>query len=207
MLQVEQERLHADFDWPHLRVKRTTLLQAGQRYYDTPTDIAIDRIERLEVYRDSAWCQMDAGIDSEHLTAWNSDLADAGDLSQRSWPPRRWDIHEDEDIEIWPISDQNGDATTLEGTLRFTGIRNLSPLVDDADRADLDDDMLVGFVAARILAASGSKDARLVLDAANARYAKLRGRMTPRRNFQMFGIGEPKPPKRIFISAYRPAGS
>jgi hypothetical protein len=207
MLQVEQERLHADFDWPNLRVERTVLLDAGQRYYDTPADIAIDRIERIEIYRDGGWCKLEPGIDGEHYSAWNSDLADAGDISQRSWPPRRWKIHEDEDIEIWPISDQNGDADTLEGTLKFIGIRNLNPLVDDTDRADLDDDMLVGFVAARILAASGAKDARLVLDGANARYAKLRGRMTPRQSFRMFGTGEPTPPKRIFITSYRPAGS
>lgn len=201
MLQAEQERLWEDFDWPHMRIERQVALQAGQRYYDTPAEIAIDRIEKIELFSDGAWRPLYAGIDGEHYTAWNSDL------DQRSWPPRRWKIHEDEDIEIWPISDTNGDATTLEGYLKFTGIRNLNALVDDSDRADLDDDMLVNYVAAGVLAASGAKDAKLKLDKANARYAKLRGRMTPRRNFKLFGIGEPAMPRGPVITSYRPAGS
>lgn len=200
-LQAEQERLWADFDWPHLRVERMVQVQAGQRYYDTPEDIAVDRIERIEIFRDGGWYKMEAGIDGCEYSAHNSDL------DERSWPPRRWKIHEDEDIEIWPIPDTNGDATTLDGTLKFIGIRNLNPLVDDSDRADLDDEMLVGYVAAGILAASGAKDARLKLDAANARYARLRGNMSPREKVSMFGIGEPRLPRRIFITSYRPPES
>ncbi len=200
-LQTEQERLWEDFDWPHLRVERQVPLQAGQRYYDTPSDINIDRIERIELFTNGRWMQLLPGIDAEHYTAWNSDL------DQRSWPPRRWKLHEDEDIEIWPISDTNGDAATLEGYLKFIGIRNLNPLVDDADRADLDDAMLVNYVAAAMLAASGAKDAKLKLDSATSRYAKLRGRLTPRSSFRMFGTGEPQMPRRIMITQYRPAGS
>lgn len=197
-LQAEQERLWADFDWPHLRVERQVQLQAGQRYYDTPEDIAIDRIERIEIFRDGSWHKLDAGIDGCHYGAWNSDL------DERTYPPRRWKIHEDEDIEIWPISDTNGDAETLEGTLKFIGVRNLDPLVDDSDRADLDDQMLVDYVAAGILAASGAKDARLKLDSANARYAKLRGLMSPRQKTNLFGIGELKTPRQFVITSYRP---
>lgn len=200
-LQAEQERLWADFDWPHLRVKRMVPLQAGQRYYDTPEDIPIDRIERIEVFRDSRWRKLDAGINGEHYGVYNSDL------DERSWPVRRWDIHEDEDVEIWPIPDTNGDAETLDGYIRFIGIRNLRPLVDDSDRADLDDQMLADYVAAGELAASGAKDAKLKLDAANARYAKLRGLMSPREKVSMFGIGEPRLPKRIFVTSYRPPES
>lgn len=196
-LQVEQERLWSDFDWPHLRVERQVAIQAGQRYYDTPEDIAVDRIERIELFSDGAWRPLCPGIDAEHYNAWNSDL------DERSWPPRRWKIHEDEDIEIWPIADTNGVAATLEGYIKFIGIRNLNDLVADDDRADLDDDLLVGYVAAQMLAASGAKDAKLKLDAANARYAKLRGRLTPRRTFKMFGIGETPQPRRITIPQYR----
>jgi hypothetical protein len=198
MLQAEQERLWDDFDWPHLRVERQVPVQAGQRYYDTPEDMLVDRIERIEVFRDGGWYSLDAGIDGCHYSAWNSDL------DERSWPPRRWKIHEDEDIEIWPIPDTNADETTMEGMLKFIGIRNLNPLVDDSDRADLDDDMLVNFVAANMLAATGAKDAKLKLDAANSRYARLRGRMSPRTRTSMFGIGQPKPPKRLFVTTYRP---
>lgn len=198
MLQTEQERLWEDFDWPHLRVERQVALQAGQRYYDTPSDINIDRIERIEVFSNGCWHKMEPGIDAPQYSAWNSDL------DARSWPPRRWKLHEDEDIEIWPISDTNGDPATFEGYLKFIGIRNLVPLVDDADRADLDDTMLVNYVAAKMLAASGAKDAKLVLDSATSRYAKLRARLTPRTTTRMFGIGEPEPPRKFMITQYRP---
>lgn len=201
MLQVEQERLWGDFDWPHLRIFPQVALEDGQRYVETPSNMHVDRIEKIEVFTDGAWVELTPGIDGCHYSSYNSDL------DERSWPPRRWKLNEDEDVELWPIPDRDGDATTLEGYLRFTGIRNLNQLVDDGDRADLDDDMLVGYVAAQMLAATGAKDARLKLDGAQARDQKLRGRLTPRRRFQMYGTNETPPDNRLRITQYRPAGS
>lgn len=201
MLQREQERLWDDFDWPHLRVERQVATQAGQRYYETPDDIRIDRIERIEIFRDGGWCSMTPEIGSGQYNVFNSDL------DERSWPPRNWRIHEDEDVEIWPIPDVNANSTTLEGYIKFVGIRELRPLVDDADRADLDDTMIVQYVAAQMLAASGAKDAKLKLDSANGRYSRLRGRLTPRRKFKMFGIGREPSSRKFTIGQYRPAES
>lgn len=201
MLQRVQERLWDDFAWPHLRVQRQKPAEIGQRYYSVPEGMSVDRIERIELFTDGGWRLLDPGINGGHYAAWNSDL------DARSWPPRAWQIHEDMDIEIWPISDTAGDADTLEGYLRFTGIRNLNPLVADTDRADLDDRMIVLYAAAEILAASGAKDAQLKLDQANAIYARHRGHLTPRKTIKMFGIGEPVLPRKIVISQYRPAGS
>lgn len=200
-LQREQERLWEDFDWPHLRVYPQQPVQAGQRYYETPANMLIDRIERVEIFLDGLWCKLEPGIDACEYSAWNSDL------DARSWPPRKWKFNEDEDIEIWPIPNINADPATMNGMLRITGIRNLNPLVADDDRADLDDIMLVGFCAAKMLAASGAKDAKLTLDAANARYARLRGRLTPRSQYKMFGIGELPRRREIIIGQYRPAGT
>lgn len=200
-LQSEQERLWDDFDWPHLRVEVQIPIQAGQRYYDTPEPIALDRLERIDFFADGCWRQVPAGIAGPEYSAWNSDL------DERSWPVRRWAIAPSEDIELWPISDRDADPVTRDGYLKFTGIRKLRPLVDDDDRADLDDQMLVNYAAASMLAAKGSKDAGLRLEAANARYARLRGRMTPRTKFQLFGVGERIEPRRITITQYRPAGS
>jgi hypothetical protein len=197
MLQRVQDRLWEDFAWPHMRVERQVPIQAGQRYYAPPSDMRIDRIERIEFYTDGAWRLIAPGIDPENYTAWNSDL------DQRSWPPRRWQIFEDETVEIWPIADTNATEATREGYLKFTGIRNLNQLVDDGDRADLDDRLIVLYAAAEMLAASGSKDAQLKLDQANSIYARLRGHLTPRKQFRMFGVGEPLAPRRIVISQYR----
>lgn len=198
LLQRVQERLWDDFTWPHLRVERSVPLQATQRFYDPPADMVLDNIERIEIYDGGGWRELQAGIGGAEYTVYNSDLA------EQAYPPRRWKIHEDEDIEIWPISDQNGDAATLEGYIKFTGIRNLNPLVDDADRADLDDRMIVLYAAAELLAASGAKDAKIKLDTANSIYARKRGGLTPRRRFRMFGIGEPELPNRMFVTRYRP---
>ncbi|MCY0148310.1 hypothetical protein OEG84_11460 [Hoeflea sp. G2-23] len=201
LLQRLQDFYWEDFAWPHLRVKRQVPAQIGQRYYDLPADLPIDRVEGVEVFTNGAWIPLDPGISSVHYSAHNSDL------DERSWPPRRWQINEDEDIEIWPVPDQNGDATTLEGYIRFTGIRALRPLVDDADRADLDSQMLSLFAAAELLAASGGKDAQVKLDRANARYLKLKSDLTPRRTINMFGVGEQPTKRRMAITSYRVAGS
>lgn len=188
-LQSTQEWLWADFTWPHLRVHRDIELNAGQRYYDTPEDIDIDRIEKVE-YRDGdRWIPLEYGVQSVHYNSYDSDL------DVRTWPPRRWMISEGslsdlEQIEVWPIPDRDYDTATLDATLRVTGVRKLAPLVQDDDRADLDSRLIVGYTAAQMLAVAGSKDAPLVLDQTKKLDAKLRGGMVPRRRFKMLGVGE-----------------
>jgi hypothetical protein len=196
-IQRTQEWLWEDFNWPLLRVERTFPTQAGQRYYDFPEDVHIDRIEKMEVFYDSAYCPLQPGIDAQHYTAYNSDLG------ERQWPPQRWRISEDEQVELWPIPDSNADPVTLSGTVKVTGIKNLSPLVADGNTADLDDRLIILFCAAEYLAATGAKDATLKLDQANKRYSKLRGAQMPRRKFSMFGVGQPQDrERRIPIAVY-----
>ena len=196
LLQRIQEWLWEDFDWPLLRVERFLELQDGQRYYDTPADLDVDRIAKIEVYHDSAWCALKPGIDAEHFTAYDSEK------DERQWPPQRWRFAENEAFEIWPIPDTNYDSVTKEGWLKITGTRKLSDLVKDEDRADLDDRLIVLYAAAETLASTGAKDANLKLDQANKRYAKLRGSQTPRRKFKMFGAGRDERPQRIPIAVY-----
>lgn len=201
LLQRIQSRLWDDFDWPHLRIQRQVQVQKGQRYYDVPAEMSLDRIEKIEVFTNGRWVPLSPGIGAEHYAAHNSDLDD------QAWPPRCWSIHEDEDIEVWPISNTDGVAATLEGYLRFTGIRNLRPLVDDSDRADMDDRLLTLYGAAEILAASGGKDAGLKLEQANAIAARMRSNLTPKKRHKAFVNEDPRPSVRIRISQYRPAGT
>src|SRR5690606_17769263 len=114
LLQRQQEWLWEDFDWPHMRVERYLDLQAGQRFYDLPSDIAIDRIQRIEGRFDSVYCDIEAGIYAGNYAAHDSDL------DQRSWPIQRWQITEDEMLEVWPIPDSNFDSNTLEGRVKVT---------------------------------------------------------------------------------------
>lgn len=196
LIRRTQTWLWEDFDWPLLRVERTIDIQEGQRYYEIPSDLTIDRIEKVELFYDQAYGPLKAGIDAEHYTAYNSDL------DQRQSPPQRWRISEDEQLEVWPIPDMDADTTSLEGRIKITGIRKLQPLVEDTHRLDLDDRMVSLYCAADTLAASGAKDANLKLDQANKRYAKLRGSQMPRKKFRMFGVGQDIPVRRIPIVVY-----
>lgn len=182
-LQRTQNWLWEDFDWPHLRVQRDIPCQAGQRFYEAPTDVLIDRITHIEVRYGWKWVVLDPHIDTTaNYSQWDSDLG------VRSWPIRRWRIFENEQIEVWPIPDHNADTEgSLDGTLRITGIRDLHPLVADTDTCDIDGRLIVLFAASEILAGNGAKDAELKLANANKHYAKLRGKLMPRRRFKMFG--------------------
>lgn len=189
ILQATLEWLWEDFNWPHLRVKRDIAVQDGQRYYDAPEDIDIDRIECIEIKDGNLWRPLDYGIDRIQYNVYDSDL------DQRTWPIRRWmiaegDLGDVEQIEVWPIADRDQDATTLDATLRVTGFRRPSTLVQDSDRCDLDSRLVVGYAAAEILAAAGSKDAPSQLAKVQQLDAKLRGGMIPRRRFKMLGTGE-----------------
>lgn len=195
-LQRVQDWLWEDFAWPMLRVYRTLTLQKGQRYYSLPADIHIDRIQKVEIFMNNVFLTMQPGIGIEHLSAYNSDLG------VEQWPPRRWQISEDEQFEVWPISNTDGNPTTLEGIVRITAIKNLSPLVDDGDRCDLDGRLITLFAASEYLASKGDKGAQLKLDQANKLYTKLRGSQTPRNKFKMFGIDTSERVERVPFAVY-----
>lgn len=62
--------------------------------------------------------------------------------------------------------------------LQFVGIRNLRPLVENTDVADLDDRLIVLFAAAEILANQKSASAQIKLANAQARFSRLKSRVT-----------------------------
>ena len=205
LLAREQKRLWEDYAWPHLRVHKLIALQAGQYLYDLPADdydasagtytLNIDRVEEIHVRDGGEWVKLHPDINelnyNEHET----------ELDERAWPVRNWQTTSNDQIEVWPIPDTNGDASTLEGYLRITGIRDLRAFVADADRADLDDNLIALYVAAGQLASTGAKDAQLKLEAANKLYTKLKGKQTKTQSFNLYGtmnrLGRRGPRMRI----------
>ena len=191
-LQRVQEWLWEEHDWAFLRVERFVDLQNGQRFYDPPADMPLERIEEIHVRYNGDWVPLTFGIESCNFSLYDSYL------DQRSWPAERWRIHEDEQIEIWPVPSEDAERVTsptsdgIEGRLRFTGIRNLSPLVADTDRADLDDRLITLFAAAETLAAHNASDASAKAEMANKRFSALKGNMSKIKSFRMFGQGTPK---------------
>lgn len=200
LIKAEQDRLWEDFAWPHLRVEYEIALQAGQYVYDLPANnydadagtytLQMDRVERIFVRDGGEWVELIPQITQANYSVHESSL------DERAWPVRNWRATENDEIEVWPVPDTNGDADTLEGYLRVVGIRDLRPLVADADRADLDDEMLSDYVAGGILAATGAKDASLKLESANKRYTKLKGKQTKTTSFNLFSTTSRTPVRR-----------
>lgn len=195
-LQSTQEWLWDDFTWPHLRTEKYYKLEAGQRFYDIGADFDIDRIEKITVRDGGRLVPVLPGIDECHYAAHDSDIG------ERSWPVRRWKISENEQIEAWPIPDQDGVPATLEGHIKVTGIRRLKPLIDDDDRCDLDAQLIYLYAAAK--SSPETQQGKFALNLANKRLARLKGNLTPRRQFKMFGIGRSEGPRRMFVNSYRP---
>lgn len=161
-----QEDLWLDHSWAHLRVDRDIELAAGQRYYDFPTDLDMDRVENAWVKWSGRWHPLSRGINpDEHYNAQDSDL----DI--RADPILRWAPYETEQFEVWPMP-----ASDDSQTVRLRGIRTLNPLVDDDDTCDLDARLIVLVAAAELAADAKSPRAQSLGSAAKNRYAKLRGR-------------------------------
>lgn len=189
IIQRQQRRLWEDYDWPFLRVEADVNVSAGQRYYDLPANLALERIEKIEFKWDTHWHALEYGIGAREYSQFDSD----NDV--RSWPLYRWKAMDDGQVEVWPIPAQDSVPANTSGTLRFSGIRNLRPLVREADRADLDDTLLVLYSAAEILAREKSADAGLKLTMAEKHYARTKGRNSKSDTFVLSkGTDQPRKP-------------
>jgi hypothetical protein len=83
----------------------------------------------------------------------------------------RWDYKDisEKQFEVHPIPNTDG------GYMRFSGTRNLNPLVADTDKCTLDADLIVLFAAVEILGPRNDKEAERKLKLANAHLVSLRG--------------------------------
>lgn len=201
ILQRVQEWLWEDYTWPYLEVDRFIRPLAGQRYYDLDSckklnlsnalvaagDVKPDRVTKMWLRDGTTWRPIHPGIAPEHFQLWDSDIG------TRAWPVQRWSLSEDEQVELWPIPDLNGNETTLDNMIKLKGVRNLTTFVNDSDRADLDDKLLVLFAAAELMS---GEDGQKKLSLANRRLKKLQGNQSVIRRFRMFG-GADNQPRRL----------
>lgn len=190
-LRRTQEFLWQDFSWPHLRVYREEILQAGQRYYSFPADLDFDRVENAQVRYDEDWRPVVYGIEHQHYNAMDPELNDRED------PVLRWQAHEGDQYEVWPLPATNGLR------LRFEGIKKLAPLLAEQDRAELDDNLIVLFAAAEILSRRQSADAKAKENLATRLYSRLRGHQTSKTKMIVMGGGF-DPNQRASIQRPRP---
>lgn len=179
-LQRTQAILYDTYDWPFLQIRPYKALSAGQRYYDFP-EVDLEQIETVVVYYNGLPHTLMRGIRAEDYSAYDSDL------DERVDPPLRWDVVHTgtaAQIEIWPVPASNGMR------LQVFGKKALGPLVDDDDRADLDDHLIVLNAAVSLLARQESKDAALFEGMAAKRLATLRGRTKGGSDSVRMGMGD-----------------
>lgn len=190
LIRRTQEVLYDDYDWDHLQVRADKATAAGQRYYDFPTNLNLERI----VYAHQLWSgryePLEYGIDA--TSTYNIHNSD---LDERVDPAMRWSIYSPTQYEIWPMP-----ATIT--TIRFTGTQKLGPLISDSDTADLDDILIVLFAAAEKRA--GKPDGLVKGKAAVARLNKLKGRMQKTESFR---IGSDQQATRRHQTVIRIAGT
>lgn len=198
VLKRTQRRLWSDWDWMHMRVSRDMQINAGQRYYNCPTDLPYERVDAVEVKFGGQWLPLVFGINERHYSIYDPRI------DERSWPIRNWDVAEDPAdtagtpdnrgmIEVWPLPSDSGTAPTppedndLEGWIRLTGIRFLRPFTALSDRCDLDGDLIVLYAAAEVLQRDRKEDAQVKLQQAQQLFLRLRGNQEKNRTFILAG--------------------
>lgn len=162
------ESLYSEHDWPFARIKKEDAgkdIAAGQRYYDYPAELDLERGYALWVKWGTPWLELKYGIGPEQYSAFDSDT------DMRTDPPLRWQIYQENQFEIWPLP-----ATDQTNGLRFEGYRKMTPLTTGGSRCDLDGILVAKFVAARVLARKKTSDGQLVLAEAQQRLATLTNR-------------------------------
>lgn len=176
LLSNKQKWLSSEFDWPFLEQRWTT--NVGGRFVNVPvtTDgpdvgsfqINFERPVVVETKFNNKWSLVEYGIGSEEYNALDSEQQQPED------PIQRWRFATNVDdpsnpaqIEVWPLP-----ATS--NPLRITGQRALLTLSQDTDTADLDDVLLVYFVAADLMLEKDMENATAKVQMAQRRLQQLR---------------------------------
>lgn len=166
--------------WPHLyKIFDKIDLQAGEQFYDFPSDLDYNVVEGVFVWWNGRPYEIKRGISVEDFNSYDSTS------DERANTVQKWDVRDTgtrEQVVVWPIPSDN------EQDLQFVGWKKFSRLVNNADRCEVDDLLVVLLAAAAIdkdrakekmamfqdrwdtlaaNAASGERDIRLNLEPAD----------------------------------------
>lgn len=166
-----QNWLAGAHDWPFLSDHWDVQMGVGTRVHAVPTssynggtaNTYTINFERPVVPRlkwGQHWYPVEWEIGVGEMNVWDSDRTETGT------PIQRIKMINADRFEVWPIPSE-------AQTLRFEAQRNVAALAVDADKADLDDLLLVYFCAADVLAKEGSRNAQISLTKATQRLAQL----------------------------------
>jgi hypothetical protein len=165
LLRRTQQRLWADHDWDFAYIERDTNLVASQRYYSFGVDIDPDNISSAHIKYGDIWHNLEYGIGPQQYNFQDSDIA-----GNKSEPVVRWRHYENDQFEVWPVPSSAGQK------VRFKAIKKLSNLNLPTDTAELDDNLIVLFSAAEVLARTKAADAQAKLAQATTHYARMKGK-------------------------------
>lgn len=201
----QQELLYDEFDWPFLReVFPAIQMNASQQYYDFPTDLNAERIsDDPEIPGVIVWYSglprgLDRGIGFRQYAIYNSTIG----VTQE--PVLRWDIRwtgAKEQMEVWPIPNSQSQ------TIQMVGIRKLRPMVKLTDVCDLDDKLIVLFVAAEMMVKQNMQSAESLQKLAIARFARLKARWQTNTVTRRMGMGKQDWDKRFPIIVHARAAT
>lgn len=179
LLSDKQKWLASEYTWPFLQQRWDKNVGAGQQYPVLPTinddglnettAINFERPVLVEVFWNNVYQSCFYGIGSEEYNTLNFQA-----LGQASDPIQRWRFMTDVTEPVQPNSFEVWPVPVTPQTVRFTGQRTLQALTSDNDTADLDDMLLVYFVAGEMLLRSKQQDAQFKLGLAKQRLEKLR---------------------------------
>jgi hypothetical protein len=166
-----QETLYTGYDWPHMIEREgDKALAAGQRYYDFPSTVNPDRVLGVSVRWGNQWIPVNFGIDTER----QYNVFDPSETGDRNDPVQNWDWYDDGgqlQFEVWP-------TPASAGTIRFRGVKPLSPLSANSDTADLDSNLIVLYAAAEMM--QGMDGAKAKESLANDLLRRLKGNSSKR---------------------------
>jgi hypothetical protein len=179
-------------DWPHLRkVVDRSVLNAGQRLYDFPATVNYERVESLTGYIGSTPYPLAKGIGAAEYALVDSEE------DERADPVQKWDLRWSgtaPQIEVWPM------PVSSDQKLEIIGTAAISRMVNDDDICVLDDELVVLHAAARILARSDSKDAKVAAAELGKRMSQMKARSSPASRTIMGGGSAPVVSNRAHIT-------
>jgi hypothetical protein len=193
LLSDMQKWLASEFDWPFLADRWDVTAAASSRLISVPTtaqiaganqSINFERPVTVQTKWNTLWQDVDYGIGQDEFNYLDSDRGITAD------PVQRWQMAGQDKFEIWPMP-------ASPQIVRFQGQRALAALTADGSLADLDDVLIVLFVAAEMLANEGMKNAPIALAKAQERLARLRGVYPARQRTYIVGSGSEKGSVRI----------
>lgn len=170
-LRRNYEDLFDGWEWPFKRVSRDIATQAGERYYDWPDDIDMEQELEFWVDQFGTWIPLEQGIGPDQYNAYLE-----GD---RQDYPYRWDWHGEHQFEVWPTSAINGLV------LRIIGTKKANALISESDVCDIDDQMVVLYAAAELLARDSESRAQRKLNMAQKREATVKAKLQTRKRLTL----------------------